>query len=199
LQAAVVETVGARGFCGTGPADVTAAAGLSEEAFHRHFADMEEAFLSAWSRLTADYAELMTAAHARTHDWQGRMRAIARLTLQFLRADRNRARFLLLEVLHAGEAAQLRRELAIRSQAALIDEGRKLLPSPDVVSPALAEHAAGAVNELLVRQIRSGELFIGGDETMRGLLYLVMRPYFGCGAALRELGGAVPAVAGQQT
>jgi hypothetical protein len=64
-----------------------------------------------------------------------------------------------------------------------------------MVSPALADHAAGAVNEMLVRKIMSGELFIGGDDVLHGLLYLVMRPYLGRRAALRELDVAVPAAA----
>jgi hypothetical protein len=123
------------------------------------------------------------------------MSTMARLTLRLLRADRNRARFLFIEVLNVGDAALLRRDLAIKGQAAMIDEGRRLLPDPDMVSPALADHAAGAVNEMLVRKIMSGELFIGGDDVLHGLLYLVMRPYLGRRAALRELDVAVPAAA----
>jgi AcrR family transcriptional regulator len=196
LKAALVDAVGARGYCETSPADVTATAGLPEEAFYRHFADMEEGFLAAWDELTAEHAGLMAEAYARNPDWRRRMRTMAGLTLQFLRADRNRARFLVLEVLNAGEAAQLRRDLAIRGQAALIDEGRGLLHDPDLVSPALAEHAAGAANEMLVRQVRSDELFMGGDEVMREMLYLAMRPYLGHRAALQELDGEVSAAAG---
>lgn len=187
MKAALVDTVGGRGFRETDPADVAATAGLADEAFHRHFADMTEAFLAVWDELTAEHGRLMAEAYAQKPDWRQRMRAMARLTLDFLRADRNRARFLVLEVLNAGEAAQLRREFAIKGQAALIDEGRKLLPDPDRVSPALAEHAAGAVNKMLVRQVRSGELFKDGDDAMRGLLYLAVRPYLGHRAALQEL------------
>jgi hypothetical protein len=94
---------------------------------------------------------------------------------------------MVLEVLNAGEVAQLHRDLVIAGQTALIDEGRQLLDDPDSVSPALAVHAAGAINEMLIRKTVDGDLFRGGDQVIRDLLYLTMRPYLGDRSALAEL------------
>lgn len=188
IAAALIEKVGSRGFRRTSVSDIAAAAGVGEEEFHRHFTDMEEAFVAVWDELTAEHGVQMAAAYETNPEWRERMHAMASLTLDFLRVDRNRAHFLVLEVLNAGELAQAHRDLAIAAQAALIDEGRRLLDDPDSVSPALAQHAAGAINEMLIRKTRSGELFTG-DRAVRELMYIAVRPYLGHRVARRELTG----------
>lgn len=186
IARAMVEVVGGRGLRNSELGDLLAAAGVTEEEFRRHFTDMEDCFVQVWQELTAEHAELMAAAYGRTPDWRRRMRAMAQLTLEFLQADRNRARFLVLEVLNAGETAQALRDVAIAGQAALIDEGRQLLDHPDSISPAVAAHVAGAINEMLIRNTENGELF-NGDTAVRELMYLAVRPYLGHEAALEEL------------
>lgn len=179
ISSALVEQVGRHGFRATSLVVLLESAAVEEEAFHAHFADLEDCFVQVWDDLTAEHGVLMARAYQANPDWCPRMRAMARLTLDYLRADRERARFLVLEVLEAGELAQAHRDLAIAAQAALIDEGRQLLAEPDSVSPAAAEFAAGAINEMLVRKTRSGELFTTGTQVMRELTYLAFRPILG--------------------
>jgi AcrR family transcriptional regulator len=186
IATAMVELVGARGFRRTRLPEVLDAAAVSGEGFHRHFKDMEDCFVQVWQDLTAEHAELMAAAYARNPQWRQRMRAMAEATLGFLQSDRNRARFLVLEVLNAGETAQAFRDLAIAGQAALIDEGRGLLDDPDSVPPSVAHHVAGAINEMLIRAARSGELF-EGTRAVDELMFLAVRPYLGPEIALEEL------------
>ncbi len=183
---ALVELVGANGYPGTEIEQVLARAGVERAAFDRHFASKEDCFLQAWDELTLAHGLLAARAFEAPGQWRDRLRAAAWVTLRFLQADARRTRFLVLEVLNAGEVAQAHRQLAIASQAEWIDAGRRELADPDSLSRATAEHIAGAINEMLVRATRSGEI-ANGSGTLRQLMYLAVRPYLGEEAAREEL------------
>jgi AcrR family transcriptional regulator len=186
ISRALVALVGSRGFQNCGLEDVLEVAGVDECEFHRHFSDMENCFLSVWDELAGERAVSCATAYELSPSWRFGMRAVARARLDFLRADRNRARFLLLEVLKAGEAAQVRRDHALAGFAALVDEGRRELEDHDSLSPAVAEYVSGAVNEMLTRWTRAGTLF-EGTHSARELMYVIVRPYLGHAIALEEL------------
>jgi AcrR family transcriptional regulator len=183
---AMVELVGADGYRQTSIADVCAAAAVSEADFHRHFAGIEQCFVAIWDELTLAHAVLAAEAFAAPGPWRKRMRAAAWVTLDYLQADLDRTRFLVLEVLNAGEVARTHRESAITAQAEWIDSGRQELHDPDSLSRATAEHIAGAINEMLIRKTRSGEI-LQGAQVMRELMYMAVRPYLGEEAAREEL------------
>jgi AcrR family transcriptional regulator len=189
IARAFVAMVGSRGFPRCSLDDVLEVAGVEECEFHRHFSDLENCFGSVWGDLVDERAVRIATAYELSSTWRSGMRAVARAMLDFLRADRNRARFLLLEVLHAGEAAQIRRDHAIAGLAALVDEGRRDLEDPESLSPAAADYVAGAVNEMLTRWARAGTLF-EGTHSAGELMYVIVRPYLGHAIALEELGAA---------
>lgn len=191
IARALVELVGTRGYRETGLVDVLAAAGVDETAFRRHFADKEECFLAVWDELTLAHGALAARAFESDRPWRERMRAAAWITLDYLQTDLCRTRFLVLEVLNAGELAQAHRDLAIVAQVEWIDAGRRELPDPDSVGRATAEHIAGAINEMLIRKTRSGEI-LQGAQVMRELMYMAVRPYLGEEAARAELTMPVP-------
>jgi len=192
IARAFVDLVGARGYRETTLADVLAAAGVGEATFHRHFADREACFVAVWDELTLAHGVLAASAFDSDRPWRERMRAAAAVTLRYLQADLNRTRFLVLEVLNAGELAQAHRDLAIAGQVEWIDSGRRELEDPDSVTRATAEHIAGAINEMLIRRTRSGEIFRQGDRVVRELMYMAVRPYCGERAARAELSIALP-------
>ncbi len=183
----LVELVGERGFRETELADVLAVAGVEEAVFSRHFAGMEECFLAAWDELAIAHGALAAREFESDRPWRERMRAAAWVTLSYLQADRRRTRFLVLEILNAGEVAQAHRDLAIAAQVEWIDGGRQEMEDPASLGRATAEHIAGAINEMLVRRTRSGQIFRGGNEVLRELMYMAVRPYCGDGAARAEL------------
>jgi AcrR family transcriptional regulator len=193
IASAFVDLVGARGYRETELGDVLAAAGVGEAAFHRHFAGREACFVALWDELTLAHGGVLAA---RTFDadtpWRERMRAAAAVALRYLQADANRTRFLVLEVLNAGELAQAHRDLAIAGQVEWIDSGRGELADPGSLTRATAEHIAGAINEMLIRRTRSGEIFLQGDQIVRELMYMAVRPYCGERAARAELEMPVP-------
>ena len=114
------------------------------------------------------------------------MRAAAWVTLDYLQVDADRTRFLVLEVLNAGEIAQAHRDLAIATQVEWIDAGAPGAGRRRLLSRATAEHLAGAINEMLVRKTRSGEI-LPGAGVLRELMYMAVRPYLGEEAAQEEL------------
>jgi AcrR family transcriptional regulator len=187
IAGAFVDLVGARGYRETALPDVLAAAGVGEAAFYRHFAGKEECFVALWDRLTLAHGVLAARAFDSDRPWRERMRAAAAVTRRYLQADVNRTRFLVLEVLNAGELAQAHRDLAIAGQVEWIHSGRAELADPGSVSRATAEHIAGAINEMLIRHTRSGEIFLQGDRMVRELMFLAVRPYCGEAAARSEL------------
>jgi AcrR family transcriptional regulator len=186
IARARVDLVGANGYRDTSLAEVRAAAGASEAEFRRHFADKEECFVAVWDELTLAHALLAAEAFAAPGPWRERMRAAAQITLDYLQVDLNRTRFLVIEVLNAGEVAQTHREGAIAAEAEWIDSGRREPGAPSDLTRATAEHIAGAINEMLIRKTRSGEI-LRGSQVMRELMYMAVRPYLGEAAAREEL------------
>jgi AcrR family transcriptional regulator len=186
IAAAMVEVVGRRGFARATLEAVLDASGLSERAFYRHFADLEDCFVQVWDELTLQHAARAAAVYERPGPWHDRMRAVAWETLRYLREDEDRARFLVLEVLNAGEIAQAHRDLVIAGEARWVDDGRHELADPSSVPRSVADHVVGAINELLIRNTMSGEIF-KGDQYVRELMYLAVRPYLGHAEALKEL------------
>jgi AcrR family transcriptional regulator len=191
IARALVELVGSRGYAGTEIAEVLARAGVAEAEFARHFSGKEDCFVQVWDELTLAHGALASRAFGAPGPWRERMRAAAWITLDYLQTDLRRTRFLVLEVLNAGELAQAHRDLAIAAQVEWIDGGRRELAEPGSLTRATAEHIAGAVNEMLIRKTRSGEI-LHGAQVMRELMYMAVRPYLGERAAREELAIAPP-------
>lgn len=186
IAAAMVRLVATRGFRAVELDDVLAAAGVSEGEFRRHFDDLEDCFVRLWDEMTLEHAVRADAAYETAGPWRERLRRAAWESLRYLQEDELRTRFLVLEVLSAGEMAQAHRDLAIAAEVRWVDEGRRELPDPDSVPRSVAEHVVGAINEMLVRKTRSGEVR-HGDRVLRELMYLAVRPYLGQAAALEEM------------
>ncbi|HEX6781625.1 MAG TPA: TetR/AcrR family transcriptional regulator [Solirubrobacterales bacterium] len=186
IAAAIVALVGSRGYRQTRLEDVLEAAAVGEEEFARHFASKQECFVAVWDELTAAHGVLAARAFASAGPWRERMRAAAWVTLDYLQQDADRTRFLVLEVLNAGEIAQAHRDLAIATQVEWIDAGRREPAAAGSLSRATAEHLAGAINEMLIRKTRSGEIMHGAG-VLRELMYMAVRPYLGEEAAREEL------------
>jgi AcrR family transcriptional regulator len=196
IARAMVELVGANGYRQTPLGEVLTAAAVDGPGFHRHFASKEECFVAVWGELTLAHGALAAHAFDANGPWRERMRAAAWVTLRYLQADLNRTRFLVLEVLNAGELAQAHRDLAIATQVEWIDAGRRELDDPSSVSRSTAEHIAGAINEMLIRKTRSGEI-VKGATVVRELMYLAVRPYLGEAAAREELRWPAPEPLGE--
>lgn len=191
IAAAAVELIGSRGYRETGLGEILARAGVSERGFRRHFADKADCFVQVWDELTLAHAVLAAEAFAAAGSWRERMRAAGWVTLEYLQADLRRTRFLVLEVLNAGEIALAHRDLAIAAQVEWVDAGRREPGAPSTLTRASAEHIVGAINEMLIRRTLSGEITEGAG-VLGELMYIAVRPYLGDEAAREELEMAPP-------
>jgi AcrR family transcriptional regulator len=188
ISSAIVEVVGERGYRQTDLNLVLARAGVDRGTFERHFASLEDCFCITYQGLATDFLAAAAAAFAAERTWRDRIRAIAYTMLDFLEAEPARAGFLFVEVLFAGERAQLIREKNIAVLYPFIDLGREELADPDSVPSGLAEVIVGGVYEGIRLQVcRHRDDPDAWAAIVPQLMYSVVEPYLGAEAALEEL------------
>ncbi len=161
-------------------------AGLDEAAFHRHFADVEDAYCQVVEALRDEFLERVQTAFDGPRGWRNQIRAVAYEILDYLQEDERRARFCFVEILSAGGRAQIIRDQAMTAVIDLIDRGREELDDPDSLSRATAEGVAGAIYNRLHTGVGIGRLDLA-DPLVPQLMYTVVRPYMGVDAAMEEL------------
>jgi hypothetical protein len=122
-----------------------------------------------------------------TDGWPDRLRVSAYATARYLRTRSLEARFNFVEMLEAGDEAQVYRDRYVRRIVALIDEGRSHHPEPDSLGDDVALAAFGSIYEFLVRQFQSFDDIAQIERHVPGLMYLAVRPYLGHEAARAEL------------
>ncbi len=191
IAEALVAVAGTRGFKGTSLAMVLDRAGVERADFDRHFGGVEDCFVQVWDEVAAEYTGRIVDAYTGGETWREGLRALSRETARFLREDRARARFMVVEVLSAGELAEAHREVALRGYTELIDLGRQELDDPDSVSRVVAEATAGAVFGAIFTHVKEGE-FDAMYEMAAELMYMAVLPYLGPEAAAEELALARP-------
>jgi len=186
IVAAMVDLVANEGYEHITLAMVIARAGVEEDAFHRHFVDIEDCFCQILQEMNEDLVRRAAALYERETGWRNQLRASAYEVLDFLLEDPRRARFMLVDMLSLGDRAQLIRDQAMSFFSDFLDEGRKELDDPDSVSRATAEGITGAVYHRLHMGVVQDEM----DDLMKlvpQLMYVCVLPYVGTEAALEEL------------
>lgn len=183
---ALVEVSIREGYRNATVASVVDQAGMTEEAFRRHFSDLEDCFAEyLFEARQAFFTEVGTAMVG-IDEWREQIRAAGYAMLRFWRADERRARMMLIEVLSAGPRAQLIRDEGMELMFDLIDQGRSAMPDPELLSRTTAEAIGGAIFNQMHLALEAGEL-ARGEELIPQLMYTVILPYLGTEAALEEL------------
>jgi AcrR family transcriptional regulator len=164
-------------------------AGLGERQFHRHFRDLEDCFCTAVEEGTdALLLAVGTAALSAASCWRRQLRAVAYALLDFLLADPDRARLMVIEVPGSGPRAELIRDRGMQALATFVDLARAELADPDSVPASTAETTAGAIYNRLHEAIAAGRLDRPhGERMVSELMYTAVLPYMGREAALAEL------------
>jgi len=185
LIAGLAATVAERGYAATTVRQVAAAAHVSRRVFYEHFESKEECFLAAFDAIVAHLRGLMRAAiGSGPGDWPGQVVAIVRTVLDFLAAEPDLARLILLESLSAGPALHDRYPQIIGEFAPFMARGRG-----ERAGRAPAESAdtalLGTVSSRLTRRIAS-EGAAGLPAELPALVEFLLTPYLGVERA-REL------------
>jgi len=161
-------------------------AGTTRAAFARHFTDLEDCFTAYILETREAFLVEIGGVILKHSGWREQMRAAAYGIVRFWQEDVRRARMILVEVHSAGPRAQLVRDEGMQMMVTLIDQGRSLMPDPELLTRATAEAVAGAITNQMRLVLERGEAD-HAQELVPGLMYSVVLPYVGADAALEEL------------
>jgi AcrR family transcriptional regulator len=186
----MLEAVGAEGYEAASVRSVLDRTGLYRQAFYDDFEGKADCYLQAHDAGVARLEASMRAAGGGQPDWRSGLRAALLALLDFLDAEPEAGRALIVEVHPAGAAARERRAAAMRRAAAHVDRARLeegALAAPPITSEAVAAGILGVLHSRLAS--RGAE---GFRPLLPELMYVAVLPYFGPGAATAELGTVAP-------
>jgi AcrR family transcriptional regulator len=182
----MVEAVAEYGFAAVDVATICERAQVGRTHFNRCFADLEDCFLGVHDELLGQLCAKVEAAHNGRRAWHDRVWAAGLATMRHLQEDPLRARFLVVAVNGAGNAAQLQRDRIVQLIADVLDGGRGEAEGRRPMSRCTAEIAAGAVYNTILVRVEDGSIE-RGEEFLPELIYLATMPYLGARAAEDEL------------
>jgi AcrR family transcriptional regulator len=189
---AMVAIVGERGYEGLTLELLLARSGVDEATFFCHFEDLEDCYCQVAIEMGEELSLRVADAFAAAPAWRDRVRLVAYAMLEWLREDLDRARFTVVEAFAAGERTQAARDDLFRGFYALIDLGRQEMTDPDALTPATAEALGGTIFNHIRTEIEA-ENCEALEYYAPRLMYSVVLPYLGPGAAAEELEMPPPA------
>jgi AcrR family transcriptional regulator len=165
--------------------------GVGHEAFERHYADAEDCLIDVY-RIAFEQLYARGREAVELHSgWRHQLRAFSVATIDFLREDKRRASFLIVEVGPGGERLRLAREADLAKLCELIEPD----PRETGVGPGplrATDSLVGGIFIHLYRVVQRDRL----DTAYEGIpemLYSFVLPYLGEEAALEELHRPAPA------
>lgn len=184
LLAAIVRAAAEQGYQATSVADVLKMAGVGRESFYKHFQDKEDCFLRANDLLVDDLETCVAEAYSEPGPWPERVCGGLAATLDWLAADPDVARVMMIEIGTVGPIASDRFRTTFHRFLALLDDGRELTENA-LELPNLASIAGGAVFARVYEEVafgRAAELPV----LLPQLTFELLLPYIGEEAALKE-------------
>jgi AcrR family transcriptional regulator len=185
----MLEAVGGEGYDATSVRTVLGQTGLYRQAFYDNFADKDACYLAALEMGIGRLEAVAIKGAASEQSWRGKLRAGLGALLDYLDAEPDFGRGVIVEVHAAGPEALSRRAEAMKRAADFIDLAR--LEAGDSESPPqIAPEGIVAGIHAIVHS----RLSTGATDGFRGLLpefmYFAVLPYFGAEAASAEMQAA---------
>lgn len=181
----MLEAVGASGYDAASVRTVLDRTGLYRQAFYDNFADKDACYLAAFDAGVERVEALLAAAAASEESWRRKLRAGLGALLDFLEAEPEVGRALVVEVHAAGPEALARRAEAMKRAADFIDLARYEAPGPETPPPIAAEGVVSGIHAVIHSRLSTAA------EDFRSLLpefmYFAVLPYFGAAAASEEM------------
>lgn len=183
---ATAEVTMAKGFASTTVADIVAGAGVAKDAFYRHFADKQDAFLEAQRSPSQFILDTLVRAYFSADVWQERLwRALGRL-LELIAANPAMSHLRLVECYTAGPTAIRRAEDATRSFTIFLEEGYRQPGAPADLPHLSSQAIAGAVFELVQKDVAAGAAAQVGRRLPQ-LAYIATAPFLGPAGAIQAI------------
>jgi AcrR family transcriptional regulator len=185
----MLEAVGAEGYERTSVRTVLARTGVYRQAFYDNFADKESCYLQAYDSGVERVEALMAAAAAEEQTWQSKLRAGLGALLDFLDAEPDVGRALIVEVHAAGPEALAKRGACMRRLTAFLDQARAQAEGGGSPPPIAGEGIVAGIHAII-----HSRLAAGSDDGFLSLLpefmYFAVLPYFGADVASSEMHAA---------
>jgi AcrR family transcriptional regulator len=186
VLAAVLETIEDLGYAHVSVAEVIARARVSRKTFYNVFVDREDCCLSAFAWALERGRFMARDAYEREAGWQDGTRAALARLLAFMDQAPGLARFCVVDALGAGPRLLERRARAFDEMVRAIDRARDLEGASRSAPEVTAEGVVGGLFSVLHRRL------LGHDdeplsELVGPLMSIVVLPYLGTRAAMREL------------
>jgi AcrR family transcriptional regulator len=164
--------------------DITQHAGVSRRTFYDLFSDKEQCFLAAYDQVIERLLAAVSAAYwAGEVPWPERIAAALKALVGLYMAEPDFARLITVEVLGAGHRALAHRDAALRQFAVFFEAGTAGLPASMEDRHLLVQAVIGGLYEILYSQIMEGKTE-RLPELLPELMYCVLVPYLGHGAAI---------------
>ena len=198
------EVLAEHGLEGASVDQVCKRAGVSRRTFYDLFADRNACFLAAFEHAIEQIGTVVVPVYIRGGCWRERVRAALVVLLELFDAEPALARLCVVEALKAGPTALELRRSMLDTLAEAIDEGRregKDTPPPPLTAEGVVGGVLSVIHARLIDRLPSG---MGDPDTGRRgvepivalvnpLMSMIVHPYLGPAAAVRELERPVPA------
>ena len=185
LLAAAICVIDERGYPDATVGDILARARISRAAFYEQFSSREDCLLGVLTHVTEQVRARLVDADLGRREWCERLRAGLWIILSHFDREPAAARVCVIETLRAGPNAIERRSELLGHLSAIVDSGRNGSERTEACPPLTADGLVGAMWTILYSRLHSQR-----DEPVLPLLgelmSIVVLPYLGASAALRE-------------
>lgn len=184
----MLEAVGAEGYERTSVRTVLDRTGIYRQAFYDSFADKEDCYLQAYDSGIERVEALVVAAAADESTWTGELRAGLGALLDFLDAEPDVGRALIVEVHAAGPEALAKRSAAIDRISSFLERARQEAKGGSEPPPIAGEGVAAGIHAIVHSRLATGD--DGFRELLPEFMYFAVLPYFGAEIAGAEMQAA---------
>jgi AcrR family transcriptional regulator len=185
----MLEAVGAEGYENTSVRTVLDRTGVYRQAFYDNFADKDECYLQAYDVGLQRVEALVLAAAAEESEWTGQLRAGLGALLDFLDAEPDIGRALLVEVHAAGPEALAKRAAAMARINLFLDQAREVAGDSESPPAIAGEGIAAGIHAVIHSRLATGSSD-GFRQLLPEFMYFAVLPYFGAELASAEMQAA---------
>lgn len=185
----MLEAVGAEGYEGTSVRTVINRTGVYRQAFYDNFKDKDDCYLQAYDTGVERVEALVLAAAAEEESWTGRLRAGLGALLDFLDAEPDVGRALVVEVHAAGPEALAKRGAVMARINSFLDQARETGGDTESPPAIAGEGIAAGIHAVIHSRLATGSSD-GFRQLLPELMYFAVLPYFGAEVAGAEMAAA---------
>jgi AcrR family transcriptional regulator len=185
----MLEAVGAEGYESTSVRTVLDRTGVYRQAFYDNFADKDECYLQAYDVGVQRVEALVLAVAAEEAGWTGQLRAGLGALLDFLDAEPDIGRALLVEVHAAGPEALAKRGAAMARVNLFLDQAREVAGDSESPPAIAGEGIAAGIHAVIHSRLATGSSD-GFRQLLPEFMYFAVLPYFGAEQASAEMQAA---------